>query len=66
MFSESGAATTTADAFFDVSAAMWCYDEKLVVAYEVESAVNTKVVRGIDLALGSGGNAMRRNGSQVE
>ena len=35
-------ATTTADAFCDVSAAMWCgrYDEKLVGAYEVKSAGN--------------------------
>ena len=35
-------ATTTADALFDVSAAMWCgrYDEKLVGAYEVKSAGN--------------------------
>jgi hypothetical protein len=36
-------ATTTADAFFDVSAAMWCgrYDERLVGAYEVKSAGNS-------------------------
>ena len=36
-------ATTTADAFCDVSAAMRCrrYDEKLVGAYEVKSAGNT-------------------------
>ena len=40
-------ATTTADAFCDVSAAMWCgrYDEKLVGAYEVKSAGNSAGAR---------------------